>query len=50
MYKNLNSMNLTFLQLGKDLVKCIDCGKEIPEDDATYCDYCGALSAKNAEP
>jgi len=24
------------------MVKCIDCGKEIPEDSVAYCDMCGA--------
>jgi len=24
------------------MVKCVDCGKEIPKDEAVYCDMCGA--------
>jgi len=24
------------------MVKCTDCGKEIPEDEPVYCDMCGA--------
>ena len=24
------------------MVKCADCGKEIPKDGAVYCDICGA--------
>jgi predicted amidophosphoribosyltransferase len=28
------------------MVKCADCGKEIPEDEAVYCDVCGAPLCK----
>jgi len=24
------------------MVKCADCGKEIPKDEPVYCDMCGA--------
>jgi predicted amidophosphoribosyltransferase len=24
------------------MIKCVDCGKEIPEDHIVYCDMCGA--------
>jgi len=28
------------------MVKCADCGKEIPEDETVYCDMCGASLCK----
>jgi predicted amidophosphoribosyltransferase len=28
------------------MVKCADCGKEIPKDEAVYCDMCGASLCK----
>jgi len=29
------------------MVKCADCGKEIPEDETVYCDMCGAPLCKD---
>ena len=28
------------------MVKCADCGKEIPEDETVYCDMCGVPLCK----
>jgi len=28
------------------MVKCVDCGKEMPKDKAVYCDMCGAPLCK----
>ena len=31
------------------MIKCVDCGKEIPEDNDSYCDMCGATLCEECE-